>query len=49
MNVIAVLATIIVGYLTTWFTPGPLASVFAIATMGYFILKKIDVINSEKK
>lgn len=49
MNFIAVLTTFLVGFLICHLFIGTdLACVFSITTMGYFILKKLDKINSEK-
>lgn len=47
MNFIAALTTFLVGFLGVHLFIGTdLACVFSITTMGYFILKKLDKINS---
>lgn len=49
-NFIACFLTIVVGYIACLFFPDTeLPSVFSIAVMGYFILKKFDDIKSGKK
>lgn len=50
MKIIAVMLTALVGYMGCLvFVDSELPSIFSIATMGYFVLKKLEEIHSEKK
>lgn len=50
MNFIAVVVTLDMGYLGCSFFPDTnFANVFPIVTMGFFILKKIDMLTQKKE
>lgn len=49
MNFIAVTTTFLIGFLSYLFIGTDLACVFSITTMGYFILKKLDILIEENK